>query len=42
MPVVVYHDKDGDFIQSIEESGARPTISIDNYDNFDYSLFKWN
>lgn len=42
MPVVVYHGKDDDFIQSIEESGARPTITIDNYDNFDYSLFKWN
>ena len=41
MPVVVYHENDTGFIESLKEIGAKPTIVIDNYDNFDYSLFKW-
>lgn len=42
MPVVVYSESGDDFIQIIKESGAHPTVTIDDYDKFDFSLFNWS
>lgn len=42
MPVVVYHKNDEDFHANLKDYDANPTVIIESYDNFDYSLFKWD
>lgn len=41
MPVVVYHVNNEDFHANLNNFKAKPTVIIESYDNFDYSLFKW-
>lgn len=41
MPVVVYRKKNEDFLANLNKNEAKPTVIIENYEDFDYSLFKW-
>ncbi|KAK8847777.1 Pseudouridine-5'-phosphatase [Tritrichomonas musculus] len=41
MPVVVFHKNDEEFHQNLKDYEAEPTVIIESFDNFDYSLFKW-
>lgn len=41
MPVVVYHKNNEDFHSNLDDYEAKPTVIIESFEDFDYSLFKW-
>ncbi|KAK8833789.1 Pseudouridine-5'-phosphatase [Tritrichomonas musculus] len=41
MPVVVYHKDNEDFRSNLESNEAKPTVILEKFENFDYSLFNW-
>lgn len=41
MPVVVYHKNDDDFRENLKDYDAKPTVIIESYEDFDFSLFNW-
>ncbi|KAK8894681.1 Pseudouridine-5'-phosphatase [Tritrichomonas musculus] len=41
MPVVVIHKNNDDFHSNLDEYKANPTVIVESFEDFDFSLFKW-
>ncbi|OHT01624.1 putative pseudouridine-5'-monophosphatase [Tritrichomonas foetus] len=41
MPVVVMHTNNDEFQENLKMFDAKPTVIVESFENFDFSLFKW-